>query len=73
MPRLSGRTEYEDNFGYWDIVDSDELAFYHHVRNASVRHVCKRCKETVLLMPDRTMCARCCEALEFGGNPEGNS
>jgi hypothetical protein len=72
MSKLSGRTEYEDNFGYWDIPDSDELAFYHHVRNASVPRVCTRCHSTVLLMPSNTMCARCCEALEFGGdNPEG--
>jgi hypothetical protein len=71
MSTASGRTRYEDNFGFYDLVDSDELAFFHHIRNTSVPKKCVRCKEKVKLLPCNKMCGRCAEALEFGAEEVG--
>lgn len=58
---------YEDNFGYHDVVDDEDAAFYTHLVQNSEAKRCVRCKKEVLLLPERDMCARCAEALEFGG------
>jgi hypothetical protein len=57
---------YEDNFGFWDIDDQEEHAFFKYVQRQSVRKTCKRCKRRVRLMPDKTLCASCVTALECG-------
>ena len=44
---------YEDNFGFWDLDEPEELAFFHHVQRQSVGAVCKRCERIVHLMPPR--------------------
>ena len=60
--------KYEDNFGFYDLeADPDERAFMEHVKASSTLKKCRRCHEPVKLMPKRTLCARCLEALEFGG------
>ena len=48
---------YEDNFGFWDLDEPEELAFFHHVQRQSVRAVCKRCEGVVRLCRQRS-CAR---------------
>jgi hypothetical protein len=48
---------YEDNFGFWDLDQPEERAFFHHVRRESVRAVCKRCERIVRLMPPTIFCA----------------
>jgi hypothetical protein len=57
---------YEDNFGFWDLDDPEELAFFDHVRRQSVRMVCKRCERIVCLMSPKIFCAPCASALECG-------
>ncbi len=57
---------YEDNFGFWDLDEPEELAFFRHVQGQSVRGVCKRCEGAVHLMPPKTICAPCASALECG-------
>ena len=57
---------YEDNFGFWDLDEPEELAFFHHVQRQSVGAVCKRCERIVHLMPPRIFCAPCASALECG-------
>ena len=57
---------YEDNFGYWDVAGPAERAFFEHVQRQSANTVCERCEDPVLLMPSKTMCARCLSALECG-------
>jgi ribosomal protein S27AE len=59
---------YEDNFGFYDLdADETEAAFLAFVKSQSRPRKCRRCGETVLLQPDRYTCARCAEAIEFGG------
>jgi hypothetical protein len=59
---------YEDNFGFYELeADPDEKAFLEHVKASSSPATCERCLEPVRLLPGRTRCARCLEALEFGG------
>lgn len=63
-------TKYEDNFGYYNINpenDPDEIAFYCDIVARSIPKTCARCRKRVMLLPDRTTCASCMEAVEFGG------
>jgi hypothetical protein len=57
---------YEDNFGYWDIDGPEEHAFLKNIQRQSVHTICKRCNQSVQLMPAKTVCARCVCALECG-------
>ena len=57
---------YEDNFGFWDIGERDERAFFDHVRRRSVLIACERCERPVRLIPLKTLCASCVSALEYG-------
>jgi hypothetical protein len=57
---------YEDNFGFWDVGEPEELAFFRDVQRQSVRAVCKRCERIVRLMPPKIICAPCVSALECG-------
>jgi hypothetical protein len=69
-PGNSRRTKmavlYDDNFGFWDIDESEERAFFKLVRSLSVDTNCVRCGRSVRLMPQRTMCATCASAVEYG-------
>jgi hypothetical protein len=61
---------YEDNFGFYSVGDDpDELAFLCYIRLTSVPKVCVRCNQNVYLQPNKTICAMCSEALEYGAPP----
>jgi hypothetical protein len=57
---------YEDNFGFWEIHDSEEQEFFDYVRCQGVRTVCERCERPVRLMMLKSLCASCVCALEYG-------
>ena len=57
---------YDDNFGFWEIDGSEELAFFAHVQSQSVRTICERCEGLARLMPTKAICAPCVSALECG-------
>ena len=57
---------YEDNFGFWQIDCPEEHAFFEHVQRQSVRAICQRRKRVVQLISNKTICARCVSALEYG-------
>ena len=70
-PPLKGKTAkmtafYDDNFGFWDINEPEEQAFFEHVRLQSLTTMCGRCERRVRLMPTKTLCASCVSALESG-------
>ena len=46
--------EYEDNYGFWNIDEPWERAFFEHVRRQSVGTICERCKRPVRLVPARS-------------------
>jgi hypothetical protein len=57
---------YEDNFGFWDIGEPEERAFFFHVHGQSVLIACERCERPVRLIPPKALCASCVSALEYG-------
>jgi hypothetical protein len=59
-------TIYEHNFGFWEIDEQVEQAFFEYIQRQSIQKTCDRCDRTVQLMPSKTLCASCVTALEFG-------
>jgi hypothetical protein len=57
---------YEDNFGFLNISEPEERAFFDFVRRQSVLIACERCERPVRLIPPKTLCASCVSALECG-------
>ena len=57
---------YEDNFGFLDITEPEERAFFDFVRRQSVLTACERCERPVRLIPPKALCASCVSALEYG-------
>jgi hypothetical protein len=57
---------YDDSFGYWQVDDAEELAFFKYVQSQSVSRSCQRCRGAVRLMPPKLLCAPCVSALECG-------
>jgi hypothetical protein len=60
---------YEDNFGFLNISEPEERAFFDFVRRQSVLTACERCERSVRLIPPKTLCASCVSALEYGAPP----
>src|SRR5271156_3646132 len=57
---------YEDNFGFLNISEPEERAFFDFVRRQSVLIACERCERPVRLIPPKALCASCVSALEYG-------
>ena len=57
---------YEDNFGFLNISEPEERAFFDFVRRQSVLTACERCERPVRLIPPKALCASCVSALEYG-------
>jgi hypothetical protein len=57
---------YEDNFGFLNIKDPEERAFFDFVRSQSVLTACERCERPVRLILPKAFCASCASALEYG-------
>jgi hypothetical protein len=74
-PHGAATNNYEDNFGFYDLdADPDEAAFFAFIKAESKPAKCLRCCRPVQLQHSREICARCCEAMEYGGDrisPDG--
>jgi hypothetical protein len=57
---------YDDNFGFWDIDEPEERAFFEYIQRESVGTICCRCELPARLIPTKTLCASCVSALESG-------
>ena len=57
---------YEDNYGFLNISEPEDKAFFDFVRRQSVLTVCERCERPVRLIPPKALCASCVSALEYG-------
>jgi|HubBroStandDraft_3_1064219.scaffolds.fasta_scaffold1058255_2 hypothetical protein len=64
---IKNATLYEDNYGFYNVEDSEEEAFYVHIVKQSITKKCGRCKRKVKLMEHMKICASCSDAIEFGG------
>ena len=50
---------YEDNFGFWDIDEPEESAFFEHVQRQGVLIACERCQRSVrLILPKNLRATR---------------
>jgi hypothetical protein len=58
---------YDDNFGTWDVRDSEDRQFYRTVQRASVAKRCKGCDRMVRILPHYAYCNSCADAIERGG------
>ena len=59
---------YDDNYGWYDIQDQDDIDFYHATQRASVRKKCQGCGRMVKIKPEYGYCNSCAERLECGGD-----
>ncbi len=58
---------YDDNFGAWDVRDSEDRQFYRTVQRASVAKRCQGCDRMVRILPHYAYCNSCADAIERGG------
>ncbi len=58
---------YDDNFGTWDVRDSEDRQFYRTVQRASVVKTCKGCDRKVRILPHYAYCNSCADVIERGG------
>ena len=59
-------TFYDDNFGFYDIRDEDDIAFYHENQKRTVEKECDGCGRTVKLLPQYGYCNSCATKREQG-------
>lgn len=59
-------TFYDDNFGFYDIRDQDDIDFYHENQKRSVTKECDGCGRTVKLLPHYAYCDSCATKREQG-------
>jgi hypothetical protein len=61
------RSYYDDNFGFYDIEDQDDLDFYlENQKNSNIKK-CKGCGRAVKLLPHYVYCTKCADIIERGG------
>ena len=61
------QTYYDDNFGFWDIRDQEDVDFYHKVQREGVEKTCVDCGRRVKIRPDYECCNGCADIRERGG------
>jgi rRNA maturation endonuclease Nob1 len=61
-----GRSYYDDNYGFYDIRDQDDIDFYFETQKQSVKKKCAGCGRTVKIKPDYAYCNSCTDKLERG-------
>ena len=57
---------YDDNFGWYNIEDEDDVSFYHKMQAESVLKICNGCGRTVKLRRQYGYCNSCANAMDLG-------
>ena len=57
---------YDDNFGHWEDMDEDAIAYYHHVQDTNVEKKCNRCGQMVKIQPPYAICDYCATRIDQG-------
>jgi rRNA maturation endonuclease Nob1 len=57
---------YDDNYGWYDIQDEEDIAFYHRTQAQSVEKKCQGCGRTVRIKPEYGYCNSCADKIERG-------
>ena len=59
---------YDNNYGFYEIHDQDDIDFYHQTQRESVWKKCKSCGKRVKIKRDYAICNSCADRLERGGD-----
>ena len=57
---------YDDNYGFYDIHDQDDIDFYFETQKRSKVKKCEGCGRTVRIKPEYAYCNSCAERMEQG-------
>lgn len=57
---------YDDNFGWWDIEDEDDVEAYHRMQKTNVEKKCAGCGRMVRIQPHYAYCDPCATKIEQG-------
>jgi len=57
---------YDDNFGFYEIEDQDDVEFYHRMQKTNVRKKCQGCGQMVRIQPSYAYCNSCADKRERG-------
>lgn len=57
---------YDDNFGFYDVEDENDIDFYHHMQEGSVEKECEGCGGYVRIRPEYAYCNSCADKRERG-------
>ena len=55
---------YDENYGWYEIEDQDDIDFYFETQQQSVEKVCVDCGRTVKIKPEYECCNSCAERRE---------
>lgn len=58
---------YDDNYGWYDIQDQDDIDFYHERQRTNVLKKCVDCGRKVRIQPQYECCNSCADRRERGG------
>ena len=59
-------SNYDDNFGFYDMEEEGSEEFYRDVQERSVEKKCKGCGKLVFLLPHYAYCNSCADKIEKG-------
>lgn len=57
---------YDDNYGWYEIHDEEDIRFYHETQRQSVWKTCQGCGRKVKIKPDYGYCNSCADKIERG-------
>ena len=57
---------YDDNYGWYEIRDEEDIRFYHETQRQSVWKTCQGCGRKVKIKPDYGYCNSCADKIERG-------
>jgi hypothetical protein len=58
---------YDDNYGWYEIRDAEDIAFYHRTQRQSRLKLCQGCGRMVRIKPEYAYCVSCADEIERGG------
>ena len=62
----TGAGYYDDNFGWWEMNDEEDLRFYERIQASNVRKRCQGCGRLVSIQPRYAYCNECATKIEHG-------
>jgi hypothetical protein len=57
---------YDENFGWWEINDADDVEHYHRTQKTNVLKKCQGCGRKVRIQPHYAYCNSCADKREKG-------